>query len=143
MPNDDRDTVIWMRPEITGRGRQPAYSRERIAQAAITIADAEGLDAVSMRRVAAEIGAGTMSLYRYVRNKDELHQLMVDFGIDPEDMPDTMEWSKALREIAVRSRELAHCHPWYPALAAGMAFPGPRALFGFERMMSYLDGLGL
>jgi AcrR family transcriptional regulator len=143
MPSDDRDAVIWMRPETTGRGRAPAHSRQQIAQAAIAIADAEGIDAVSMRRVAAEIGAGTMSLYRYVRSKDELYALMVDFGVDPYDMPSTMEWSKALREIAVHSRELAHRHPWYPTLAAGIAFPGPRVLFGFERMMSYLDGAGL
>ncbi|MBW8704526.1 hypothetical protein MBT84_33500 [Streptomyces sp. MBT84] len=58
--------VIWARPERAGRGPKPAYSRADIADAAVRIADAEGLDAVSMRRVAAELGCGTMSLYNYV-----------------------------------------------------------------------------
>ncbi len=58
--------VIWARPERSGRGPRPAYSRADIAAAAVRVADAEGLDAVSMRRVAAELGCGTMSLYNYV-----------------------------------------------------------------------------
>lgn len=58
--------VIWARPERSGRGPRPAYSRADIAAAAVRIADEEGLDAVSMRRVAAELGCGTMSLYNYV-----------------------------------------------------------------------------
>jgi AcrR family transcriptional regulator len=141
--DDDRDAIIWMRPEATGRGKPPAHSREQIAKAAIAIADSEGIDAVSMRRVAAEIGAGTMSLYRYVRGKDELHALMVDYASDPYDLPAQMEWTRALRAIAVHSRQLVRQHPWYPVLAASIAFPGPRMLYGFERMMSYLDDLGL
>jgi AcrR family transcriptional regulator len=58
--------MIWTRPERTGRGPRPAYSRADIAAAAVRIAGADGLDAVSMRRVVAEIGCGTMSLYNYV-----------------------------------------------------------------------------
>src|SRR5213078_1191881 len=57
---------IWMRPERGARGRRPAHSRSDIAAAAIRIADAEGIEAVSLRRVAGELGTGTTSLYRYI-----------------------------------------------------------------------------
>src|SRR4030095_7141009 len=69
-------TPIWVRP-APGE-RKPAHTRERIAAVALQIADAEGVDAVTMRRVAAELGAGTMTLYHYVRNKRELTALMDD-----------------------------------------------------------------
>ena len=67
---------IWVRPEPgTRRAR---FSREQIAAAALAIADAEGFEAVSMRRIAAQLGAGTMSLYRYISTKDDLVTLMDD-----------------------------------------------------------------
>src|SRR5262245_7471646 len=65
---------IWARPEPGGR--RPRFTRQQIAAVALAIADAEGFGAVSMRRVAAELGAGTMTLYYYVRSKDELLDLM-------------------------------------------------------------------
>lgn len=70
--------VIWARPERAGRGPKPAFSRADIAAAAVRIADAEGFDAVSMRKVAAELGCGTMSLYNYVPRKEDLYELMLD-----------------------------------------------------------------
>lgn len=60
------DAVIWLRPEHAALGRPAERSRGEITAAAVTIADADGLDAVSMRRVAAELGTGAASLYRYV-----------------------------------------------------------------------------
>src|SRR5262249_24800905 len=65
---------IWARPEP--RARRPAHTRDGITRAAIRIADAEGFDALSMRRVAAELQAGTMTIYHYVRTKDELLALV-------------------------------------------------------------------
>jgi AcrR family transcriptional regulator len=143
MPDDECEPIIWMRPEATGRGRSPAYSRAQIATAAIGIADTEGIDAVSMRRVAADIGAGTMSLYRYVHSKEELHALMADQAVDPSDMPTHIGWEHALWQLAHESRNLVLRHPWFPALARAISFPGPRMALGLERMMSYLDGLEL
>ena len=67
---------VWTRTEPTGR--QPRFTRDEIAAAAMRIADAEGFDAVSMRRIASELDAGTMTLYHYVRTKDELLTLVVD-----------------------------------------------------------------
>ena len=70
--------VIWDRPERAARGPAPSLSREEIATAAVTLADARGIEAVSMRALAVELGVGATSLYRYVARKDELIELMVD-----------------------------------------------------------------
>ena len=67
---------VWIRAEPGSR--RPRFSREEIAAAAVRIADAEGFEAVSMRRIAAELDAGTMTLYHYVRTKDELLALVTD-----------------------------------------------------------------
>src|SRR4051812_34638284 len=104
---------IWTRPEPGER--RPAYTREKIAETAIAIADAEGFEAVSMRRIATELGAGTMTLYYYVRTKDELIALMDDaiMGelIIPDDEPPD-GWRDGLSEIARRTHGLFLKHPW-------------------------------
>jgi AcrR family transcriptional regulator len=124
------DEPIWARPEPTGR-RAPR-SREDIAEAAIAVADAEGLDAVSMRRVAAELGLGTMSLYHYVRSKDELLDLMGD-GIMAGQLVDDADlqrgWRVGLTAIAHATRRNFERHPW---LGEAMrprqpTIPGPNA----------------
>src|ERR1700749_1700255 len=73
---DQPSQPIWVRP-APGQ-RKPTLSRERIAATALQIADAEGFEAVSMRRIASELGAGTMTLYHYVKTKDELIALVGD-----------------------------------------------------------------
>jgi len=127
---DESYEPIWARPEPTGR-RAPR-SREDIADAAIAVADAEGLDAVSMRRVAAELGLGTMSLYHYVHSKDELLDLMGD-GIMAGQLVDDAElargWRAALTAIAHATRGNFERHPW---LGEAMrprqpTIPGPNA----------------
>jgi AcrR family transcriptional regulator len=95
--------------------RRPAYTREQIAQTAIAIADAEGFEAVSMRRIAGELGAGTMSLYHYVRGKDELVALVSDaimakIIVPDDELPDG--WRDGLAEIARRTLEIFKRHPW-------------------------------
>ena len=104
---------IWARP-APGE-RRPAHTRERIAEAALRIADEEGFDAVTMRRVAAELGAGTMTLYHYVRNKDELAALMDDAIMAELIVPDdelAEGWRDGLAQIARRSYEAFQRHPW-------------------------------
>ncbi|MGH3439160.1 MAG: TetR/AcrR family transcriptional regulator [Sciscionella sp.] len=142
---EDSEPIIWMRPEVTGRGKAPAYSREQIAKAAVTIADAEGIDAVSMRKVASAIGAGTMSLYRYVHNKDELYALMVDAvsGEDAADAGGDTDWRHGLHDIGRGTRRAVLRHPWLMTAAAAAPAMGPNTLRGMEQMMSVVDGLGL
>src|SRR5919106_1174181 len=95
---------IWIRP--APGARRPSYSREQIAETAIAIADAEGYEAVSMRRIAAELGAGTMTLYHYVQNKDELVALIADtimseIVVPDDELPDG--WREGMAEIARRT----------------------------------------
>lgn len=130
-----------------GRPRGPAqgYSRERIGRAAVAIADEHGIDAVSMRKVAAELGTGAMSLYRYVENKEELTQLMLEevFG-NPEEwgaLPG--DWRQAVRDIARGSRAIQLEHPWVPQLMAGLPTLTPSTLAMLELGLPVLDGLGL
>lgn len=69
---DAAHPTIWLRPERSGRGPAPEYSRAQIARAGVELADADGLTSVTMRSVAAAVGAGPASLYRYVATRDEL-----------------------------------------------------------------------
>jgi len=107
------DDLLWARP-APGE-RRPAHTRATIAAAALKIADTRGFDAVTMRNVAAELGAGTMTLYHYVRNKDELAALMSEtimseVVIPDDELPDG--WREGLAEIARRTRRIFAAHPW-------------------------------
>jgi AcrR family transcriptional regulator len=137
--------VIWARPERPARGPQPSLRRDQIARAAIEIADAEGIEAVSMRKVAAKVGAGTMSLYRYVSRKDDLIDLMGDAVMAELDLPEepSGDWRADTVEIAKRNRALYLRHPW--AVTLGLARPslGPNQLRVLEYALRVLDGLGL
>jgi AcrR family transcriptional regulator len=127
------------------------FSREEIAAVAVTIADAEGFEAVSMRRVAAEVGAGTMSLYHYIRGKDDLVALMDDalMGeslIPDRDLPD--DWRDAVAAIARRTRDVFVRHPWaVRSLQGESAVPGapvlPNAMRHFEQSLAALAGAPL
>jgi len=104
---------IWARPEpASGRA---AYTRADIAAAAVRIADAEGLEAVSMRRVAADLGAGTMSLYHYVRDKDDLVALMTDLVVGDYLVDEALldrGWREGLSAIAHATRAALRDHRW-------------------------------
>jgi AcrR family transcriptional regulator len=137
--------VIWARPDRPARGPQPSLTRDQIAAAAIAIADAEGLEAVSMRRVAAAVGAGTMSLYRYVSRKEDLIDLMADRVLGELDLPDAPsgDWRADLWLIARQSHELQLRHPW--SATVGLARPslGPNQLRVTEFALRAVGGLGL
>ncbi|MEV7039750.1 TetR/AcrR family transcriptional regulator [Amycolatopsis sp. NPDC051061] len=143
MPANDQPP-LWLRPEHGTRGPKPAHSRRDVALAAIRIADAEGLDAVSMRRVAAELGAGTTSLYRYVSKKDEVLELMGDEVLaELRDAPLPSGWRDGLRAIARLLREVGLRHPWLTTVAAGRAIHGPHSLRWRERTLSVFDDMDL
>ncbi|GAA0712764.1 TetR/AcrR family transcriptional regulator [Dactylosporangium roseum] len=132
---------IWMRPEQTARGPKPAYSRARIAESAVRIADAEGLEAATMRRIAAEIGAGAMSLYRYVPSRDDLIVLMADrlMGeIDVEGLP-SGDWRADLTRYANEVRAMWLRHPWIVTVHRSPHSYGPNQLLLIERVMGVLD----
>ncbi|MFD0904439.1 TetR/AcrR family transcriptional regulator [Actinomadura sediminis] len=132
---------IWMRPERQARGPRPAYSRAQITEAAIRIADAEGIEAATMRRIAAEIGAGAMSLYRYVPGRDDLVELMADrlMGeIDLEGVP-SGDWRADLTRYADGVRAMWLRHPWIAAVHRSLPGFGPNQLRVIERVTGILD----
>ncbi|MGP4102854.1 TetR/AcrR family transcriptional regulator [Nonomuraea sp. KM90] len=132
---------IWMRPERPAYGPKPTYSRAQITEAAIRIADTEGLEAATMRRIAAEIGAGAMSLYRYVPSRDNLIELMADRlqgEIDVEGMP-SGDWRADLTRYADGLRAMWLRHPWIATVQRSLPSFGPNQLRLIERLMGVLD----
>jgi AcrR family transcriptional regulator len=145
----EASSQLWARPARSSRGPQPAHSRERIAEAAVKIADADGIGAASMRRVAAEIGSRATSLYRYVRNKDELLDLMVDLVMGETRIPEPSgsepsgDWRADLTAIAHHMRAIVRRHPWMIAISAFRPTLGPNSLASMEATLKALDGRGL
>src|SRR5919198_4458794 len=134
---------IWARPEPGSR--RPRFTREQIAAVALRIADTEGFDAVSMRRIASELGAGTMTLYHYVRTKDELIALMDDaimaeMLVPDEELPD--DWRNALRAIARSTRATLGRHAWALHFLQEASL-GPNAMRHFEQSLAAVAGTPL
>jgi AcrR family transcriptional regulator len=122
---------IWTRPEPGTR--RPRFSREQIAAAALAIADAEGFDAVSIRRIATALGAGTMSLYRYISAKSDLIALMDDAIMGESLIPDgelPADWREALAMIARYTRAALLRHPWAVQALQGGGAAGQDGAFG-------------
>lgn len=120
---------------------------ERIVRAGIVVADAEGLDALSMRRVAMELGTGTMSLYRHVASKDDLVTLMVETAMADVPLPDSppRNWRHGLERAAYRDWELYHRHPWIlpRVMVTTRAYFSPALAADSESAFSSFDGLAL
>jgi DNA-binding transcriptional regulator YhcF (GntR family) len=143
-------TVVAARPATARparrRGASPSPARDDVVRAAITIADAEGLATLSMRRIAAELGIPTMSLYQHVAAKDEVVLLMIDraFGEEPLPAEPPPDWRTAL-EIAARQEWAAfRRHPWLaPAMSLSRPQLVPSALAYTEWALAALDGRGL
>jgi AcrR family transcriptional regulator len=137
---------IWLRPEPTGR-RAPR-SRDDIAEAAVAVADADGLEAVSMRRVASELGLGTMSLYHYVRSKDELLDLMGDRIMGDQLVPEPelqRGWREGLTAIAQATRRNFERHPWMGGAMTPRpsTIPGPNAMRHVDQSLAAVADLGV
>ena len=111
-------TSLWERLEETATAARQALSAQRIAAAAVAIADAEGLDAITMRRLATELGVAPMSAYRHVSGKDDVLELMVDLVYGEVNVPDGADWRETLRALAMGVRALVLKHPWLTRLSA-------------------------
>jgi AcrR family transcriptional regulator len=124
--------------------RAAALSREEIVRAAMSVADAEGPDAISMRRIARELNSGTMSLYWHIRSKEELLDLMIDAVSGEAGAPEPSgDWRTDLRAIATATRAALHRHGWAVNFMGGRPPAGPKSLRNIERSLGALDGLGL
>jgi AcrR family transcriptional regulator len=129
---------LWGTRAQPTRGPKPAMSLERIADAAIAIADAEGLAAVSMQRVAADLGFTKMALYRYLPGKAELVAVMLERGIGPAPELTAEGWRAALTQWC--RLLLAECvrHPWAQQAMLGPRPLGPHELSWMERGVAAL-----
>jgi AcrR family transcriptional regulator len=110
------------------------------------IAGAEGLDAVSMRRVAARLGVGPMALYTHIDSKDDLLDLLADalageIILDDDEL--TADWRESITRVARRERAMNQRHPWAAELAGRRSAPGPNALLHIEQSLEALDGLSI
>ncbi len=137
--------AAWGVRERPHKGPKPALSLPRIVDAAVRVADAEGLDAVSMGRVAAELGAAPMSLYRHVSAKEELLELMVDaaWGDSPGQPAPGEGWRAGLSRWAWAMRAAARHHPWAVRIPINGLPIMPREVAWFENALACLRDTGL
>jgi AcrR family transcriptional regulator len=135
--------LLWGGPPSRSRGPKPAITLAEIAAAGIAIADAEGLDAVSMQRIAGELPVTKMALYRHVPGKTELVAVMSDIAMGPPpDRPD-LPWREALHTWALDLYDGFTRHPWLLQSTIGRRLLGPNELLWMERGLAALAGTGL
>ncbi|WP_404953951.1 TetR/AcrR family transcriptional regulator [Streptomyces sp. 147326] len=129
---------VWTRPRR--KEQQPALSRDQIVAAAVRLLDAEGIEALSMRKLGTGMGAAATSLYRHVANKDELIELVVDevYGeLEVPEISDPAEWREALARSGHSLRDMVLRHPWVASVLGqvGLAHLGPNLMRLSERML--------
>ncbi|MFI5914602.1 TetR/AcrR family transcriptional regulator C-terminal domain-containing protein [Dactylosporangium sp. NPDC051541] len=134
--------TVWTQSDP---GKPAKLTREAVVACAVDLADREGLDAVSVRRVAAELAARPMSLYSYFKRKDDLVDLMVDQVLGemlaPQPLPD--DWRAALKAVLHRQIEVGRRHLWVMGVFGARAPIGPNAARHAEQSLRAVAGLGL
>ena len=104
-------------------------SKERVLHAAVTLAARDGIESLTMRKLADELGAGAMSLYYYVPNKEQLLDGMIDIVFSEIELPSTgIDWKTAMRQRAISTREVLNRHRWAVGLMESRLTPGPASL---------------
>jgi AcrR family transcriptional regulator len=131
-------------PPPRRRGPRPRYSREDVARAAVALADAEGLDAVTFRAIATRLGTGVMSLYNYIPDKQALVFDMAELVSTELDLPEpTGDWRADMHTVAGRQRDLVHRHPWMIEAVSHLQPLGPATLELLEFALGALEPTGL
>jgi AcrR family transcriptional regulator len=138
--------LLWGSPERRGRrGPRPGLSVETIVRSAIAIADGDGLEAVTMRRLADSLGVRPMALYTYVPGKSELLDLMLDtvYGELPRAAWRDDGWRERLATVAHDNRALFEAHPWAAAISTSRPPLGPGLMAKYEHELGALANAGL
>jgi AcrR family transcriptional regulator len=118
-------------------------SRERVLAAAIALADAGGIEALTMRRLGQELGVEAMSLYRHVANKDDLLDGMVDVVFGEIELPTAgTDWRTGMRDRAISVRAALTRHPWATPLMQSRSTPGPATLRHHDTVIGTLRSAG-
>ena len=122
---------------------EPGLSKQRLVDEAVRLADRDGVDRLSMRRLAGTLGAGAMSLYHYVASKDELLDAMIDTVFAEIELPPLeADWQTAMRRQAVSARQVLARHPWAIGLMESRTTPGPANLRHREAVTACLRRAG-
>lgn len=136
--------LLWRSAPESGRGPRKGLTVDEVVAAAITLADAEGLEAVTVRRLAQELGKAPMTLYTYVPGKAELVALMLDALFERmERTPAGGAWRERLTAIARDNYALYRAHPWAAAASPSRPPLGPGQCAKYEHELQALEGLGL
>ncbi|MEU5675167.1 TetR/AcrR family transcriptional regulator [Micromonospora sp. NPDC047762] len=136
--------LLWRTREPTSRSAGPALSVGRIVRVAIDIADAEGLDALTMRRVGEALGVGTMSVYTYVPGKAELVAVMIDTAYGEMSRPAVEgDWRTRLERIARDNLALYQRHPWMLRAETARPVLGPHLMAKYDYELSAIVDIGL
>lgn len=129
---------------MTERSRRPALSAARVVASAMALADAQGLEALTIRRLADSLGAGPMSLYHYVASRDDLVDAMVEQVFAEIAVPDPdLDWRTAVRARCESMRTTLRRHPWAAPLMESRTSPGPQSLAHHEAVLATLRRGGL
>ncbi|MBM4795358.1 TetR/AcrR family transcriptional regulator [Streptomyces sioyaensis] len=145
-PAEPAAVSLWERLDRPAPAPRAALTPQKIAAAAVRLADTEGIDAVTMRRLATELGVAPMAAYRYVSGKGDLLDLMTDAVYADLKLPDDVtHWRAVMRASALRTREIVLRHPWLIQISSPQALRAltPNRMAVAERALSSLDGLGL
>jgi len=136
---------LWDLHDQQDRKPRVALTLPGIVRAAIAIADTDGIEAVSMQRVATDLGFTKMSLYRHVPGKTELLSIMIDTAVgEPPDLREVPGgWRGKLAEFVRQLADIWHQHPWIPAVTVGVRTMGPREVGWIESAVAALAGTGL
>jgi AcrR family transcriptional regulator len=123
--------------------RRTPLSRERVLRAAFVLTDRDGIDSLSMRKLAQELGVEAMSLYRHVRNKGDIVDGMVDLVFGEIGLPPKqVDWKTAMRQRAISAREVLARHPWAIGLMESRSTPGPATLQHHDAVIGCLREAG-
>jgi len=127
--------------EETARAREP-LTKERILRAAVALADEVGVESLSMRRLAQELGVVPMALYKHVANKDDLFDGMIDIVVGEIDPPiEGADWKRTMRERILSARRALLRHPWASSVLESRGEPTPTIIGYMDSMMGvFLDG---
>lgn len=124
-------------------GADAGLSKQRVVAEAVRLADSEGVDGLSMRRLAGALGAGAMSLYHYVASKDELLDAMIDIVFEEIELPPLeVDWQSAMRREAISTQKVLARHPWAISLMESRTSPGPANLRHREAVTACLRRAG-
>ncbi|MCR6670840.1 TetR/AcrR family transcriptional regulator [Devosia ginsengisoli] len=138
--------LMWGRVDTPKRGPKARVALTDLVQAAVRIADAEGIDAVSTRRVAEAVGISPMSFYTHIPDKSVLLDLMLDAvsgGDYPMPVFDPAQWRANVTMVASEFRKYYIAHPWVLQVSTHRPVLGPNTMKSYEVFLSALDGLGL